>query len=184
MAHIPMELNKIAISETGDAQVIVLRERGGNRVLPIWIGLAEALAIQRKIHGEEPARPMTHDLVVNLITKLGTRLTAVLIDRFIALPSGGTFHAKLMLTRGKETVAVDCRPSDAIALAVRCDAEIQVEEKILNEEGQDVTAIPKGPPREEEESEEIPEEEIPPEADEEEGDEDEEPEDGESDSER
>ncbi len=138
MPVVPVELSKIVISETtGGPQVIVLREQKGTRLVPIWIGMPEALAIHRKIQGEAPPRPMTHDLLADVIERLGAKVTKVLIDEFVATPTGGTFHAKVVLQAEKEPILVDARPSDAVALAVRVGAPIFIEEKILKEEGQD-----------------------------------------------
>lgn len=138
MAAVAVELNKILISETGGSQMIVLKEVEGTRVVPIWIGMPEALAIHRRIQGEAPPRPLTHDLLASVIETLGAKVARVVIDQFVATPSGGTFHAKLVLQRGDETLLVDARPSDAIALAVRSGAPIFIEEEILEEEGQDL----------------------------------------------
>lgn len=137
MATVPVELNKIVISETGGTQVIVLREQKGSRLVPIWIGMPEALAIHRKVQGEAPPRPMTHDLLVDVIEKLGGKVAKIVIDQFVSTPTGGTFHAKIAVQQGNDTVMVDARPSDAVALAIRVDAPIFIEESILKEEGHD-----------------------------------------------
>lgn len=137
MATVPVELNKIVISETGGTQVIVLREQKGQRLVPIWIGMPEALAIHRKVQGEAPPRPMTHDLLVDVIEKLGGKVSKIIIDQFVSTPTGGTFHAKIAVQQGNDVVMVDARPSDAVALAIRVDAPIFIEESILKEEGHD-----------------------------------------------
>ena len=123
-----MELSKIIIDEKSQEQVIVLKEKEGNRLLPIIIGINEALAIRIKLGNMQPPRPLTHDLIKNLLEALGATLDKVLIDKVI----DNTFHAKLFL-RGKEdsTIVVDARPSDSIALAVRTHAPVFVENEIL-----------------------------------------------------
>jgi len=127
---IEMELNKIVIDEKRHDQLIVLKEKGGERVLPIVIGLAEASAIKLKISGFVPPRPLTHDLLHSTIENLEASIDKVIIDKL----EENTFHAKLVLknTSGKTTL-VDARPSDSIALAVRAHAPIFVEDEIVKQ---------------------------------------------------
>ena len=136
MAFVPVELSRIIISEEQESQVIVLKEKGGKRILPVWIGLFEAVAINRRVNGEPVSRPMTHDLMADLMGRLHGTLEQVSIDRYIPGKQGGVFHAKLRVRQGEAVHEVDCRPSDAIALSVRLDAPLAVEERILAEEGQ------------------------------------------------
>lgn len=124
-----MELSKIIIDEKSQEQVIVLKEKQGNRLLPIIIGINEALAIRIKLSNVEPPRPLTHDLMKNLITALGVTLEKVVIDKVI----DNTFHAKLYLKNKDEAIfVVDARPSDSIALAIRTSAPVFVENDILS----------------------------------------------------
>jgi len=125
-----MELNKIVIDEKRHDQLIVLKEKGGERLLPIVIGLAEASAIKLKISGFNPPRPLTHDLMYTTIEYLEATIDRVIIDRL----EESTFHAKLVLktSSGQEKV-IDARPSDSIALAVRAHAPIFVEDTVLKE---------------------------------------------------
>lgn len=127
---IEMELNKIIIDEKRQDQVIVLKEKGGERMLPIVIGLSEAAAIKMKIGGFTPPRPLTHDLFHNTIEQLEASIEKIIIDKL----EDNTFHAKMVIRMnhgtGKITV-VDARPSDSIALAVRSKAPIFVEEEVL-----------------------------------------------------
>ncbi len=123
------ELVKIMITETADPQVIVLKEVGGERAFPILIGISEAIAIDRKIKGYEPARPLTHDLLASVLTGLGGTLDRIEVCSL----QDNTFYAKLIVSRDGEVVEVDSRPSDAIALAVRLNAPIFVAEEVLNE---------------------------------------------------
>ncbi|RLE46456.1 MAG: bifunctional nuclease family protein, partial [Candidatus Methanomethylicota archaeon] len=109
-----------------------LRAEDG-RVLPIYIGLAEALAIHSALKGEIPPRPMTHDLLVDILAKLNTRVEKVIIDELI----DNTFYARLILRQNDTTLEIDARPSDSIAIAVRLSCPIFVEESVLDEAGND-----------------------------------------------
>lgn len=125
---VEMELNKIVIDEKRHDQLIVLKEKNGERVLPIVIGLAEASAIKMKISGFNPPRPLTHDLLHSTIKDLEATVEQIIIDRL----EESTFHAKLVLrTSSGHTKAIDCRPSDSIALAVRAHAPIFVEDEVI-----------------------------------------------------
>ena len=129
---IELILNKIKVDESRNEQVIVLREKGGPRFLPVVIGIAEVNAIKLKLSGIKPPRPLTHDLLVNVIESLKARLDRVLIDRL----ENNTFYAKLFVSidHGNEIV-VDARPSDSVALALRAGVPIFVEEQVLKEAG-------------------------------------------------
>ena len=123
------DLVKIMITETADPQVIVLKETDGERCFPILIGISEAIAIDRKIKGYEPARPLTHDLLASAITSLEGKVERIEVCSL----HDNTFYAKLVIERDGRVVEVDARPSDAIALAVRLDTPIYVAEEVLNE---------------------------------------------------
>ena len=126
---IRVELAKIIIDEKRQDQVIVLKEKKGDRQIPVIIGFMEASSIKIKISGVDVPRPMTHDLLVNVIESLGGRLERVLIDKLV----NNTFHAKLEIkSREGEIKLIDARPSDSIALAVRFKAPIFVTDDILN----------------------------------------------------
>lgn len=125
---VEMELSKIVIDEKRHDQLIVLKEKNGERILPIVIGLPEASAIKLKISGFEPPRPLTHDLLHNTIEHLEASIEKIIIDRL----EENTFHAKIVLrTASGGTKMVDARPSDSIALAVRAKAPIFVEDEII-----------------------------------------------------
>lgn len=126
---VPMQLAKIIIVENGDSQVIVLREREGDRHFPILIGIAEALAIDRGVKGLQTARPMTHDLITSVIKQLDAELEQIVIHEL----RDHTFFAKLILRRDGELIEIDSRPSDAIALGVVEDTPIMVEDDVLRE---------------------------------------------------
>ena len=127
---VEMELNKIVIDEKRHDQLIVLKEKNGERTLPIVIGLAEASAIKLKISGFQPQRPLTHDLLHETIKYLEANFEKIIIDRL----EESTFHAKIVLktSLGVEKV-IDARPSDSIALAVRAQAPIFVEDDIIKQ---------------------------------------------------
>jgi len=125
---IQVELSRIIIDEKRQDQVIVLKEKNGERQVPIVIGFMEASSIKIKISGVDVPRPMTHDLLVNVMEVLGARLERVIIDKLI----NNTFHAKLEIkSKELEIKMIDSRPSDSIALAVRFKAPIFVAEEVL-----------------------------------------------------
>ena len=127
--EVRMDLAQIVICETRDQQLIVLRERNGQRVLPIVIGLTEALAIDRRIKGVQLQRPMTHDLLANVIDAISAELEKIVVNDL----QEHTFYAKLVIRFQGELFEVDSRPSDAIALGVAGDVPLYVEDHILNE---------------------------------------------------
>ena len=127
---IQMEVSKIRIDERRGEQVVVLKERGGNRLLPIIIGISEITAIKMKISGIQPPRPLTHDLLQSTIAQLGATLARIVITKL----EFNTFFAKLILQTKEGAVhEVDARPSDSIAVALRADAPIFVAEEVLNQ---------------------------------------------------
>ena len=127
---IEMELSKIVIDEKRDGQLIVLKEKNGDRILPIVIGLHEASSIKLKLSGFNPPRPLTHDLLYATIISLNAVVERVIIDKL----EENTFHAKLLIrTAGGDERAVDARPSDSIALAVRARVPIYVEDAIVQQ---------------------------------------------------
>jgi bifunctional DNase/RNase len=127
--EVRMDLAQIVICETRDTQIIVLRERDGNRNLPIVIGLTEALAIDRRIKGVQLQRPLTHDLLGNVIESLAGELEKIVINDL----QDHTFYAKLVIRHQGELIEVDSRPSDAIALGVANEIPIYVEDHVLRE---------------------------------------------------
>lgn len=126
---VEMELNKIIIDEKRPDQIIVLKEKDGERHLPIIIGLLEASSIKMELGGIKTPRPLTHDLLKSTIEALGARLEKVVIDKL----ESNTFHAKLFLRFNTDVKIVDSRPSDGIALSVRTKSPIFVEEEVLKQ---------------------------------------------------
>jgi bifunctional DNase/RNase len=118
-----MQLARIIISEISDNQVIYLREIDGERQFPILIGIFEATSIDRRVKaGEKPPRPLTHDVIVQVAQNLGATVDSVVISEL----REHTYYAQLRLRREEEIVEIDCRPSDAIAVAVTFDPPLPI----------------------------------------------------------
>jgi bifunctional DNase/RNase len=160
-------LNKVQVEilglssspSTGGAYALLLKEMFGARRLPIIIGSYEAQAIALEMEGIKPPRPLTHDLLKNMIDNLGATIQEVIVDDL----RENTFFAKIVLEISTLTNEIDARPSDAIALAVRADAPIYVREEVMNtasftpsNEGEDKTAEQDEEDLEQEEGEEKP----------------------------
>lgn len=128
---VQMELHKIIISEMQDQQIIVLREVDGERKFPIVIGNNEAMAIDRRLKGNPTPRPMTHDLLANVIETLGGKMEKIEINDL----QEHTFFAKIHIRQNGRMVQIDSRPSDAIALGIASSLPIFVAEHVLAEVG-------------------------------------------------
>ena len=128
---VEMQLSRIIISEIHDQQIIYLREVEGERQFPIVIGIFEATSIDRRVKGYQTPRPLTHDLIVNVVEQLNGELDSVVISGL----REGTYFAVLRVRRDGELVEIDSRPSDAIAVAVTCNPPlpIYVNEEVLEE---------------------------------------------------
>jgi bifunctional DNase/RNase len=124
-----MELKRIIINEIHDQQYILLHEVDGERAFPIVIGMFEAISIDNRVKGRQWPRPMTHDLICNVIEFLGGDLQDIYINEL----REHTYFAKLRVRKEGELVEVDCRPSDAIAVAVTAKVPIYVAEDVLEE---------------------------------------------------
>ena len=122
-----MELSRIFIREMTDMQIIELTEVDGERTFPIVIGLPEAFAIERRLKGIEIPRPQTHDLLSSVIGQLGGQLKEIIVTDLV----DGTFYARLVIEQDGESVEIDSRPSDAIALGVAENVPIYVDEEVL-----------------------------------------------------
>jgi uncharacterized protein len=132
MAVIEVKINGLAVDAGAKSHVVILKEKEGERVLPIWIGPAEAQAIARELAGQRFPRPLTHDLLATIVEGLKAKVTRVVISDL----RESTFYAHLVIEKDGEVVAIDARPSDSIAVALRCGAEVYVNEKLLNEPGE------------------------------------------------
>lgn len=124
-------IDSIRVSLTNQQRIVMLREVGKERFLPIWIGPFEAEAITISLQEIEVARPQTHDLLIQLLAKLDARLMRVEVVEL----KGDVFYGNLVVEMGGKTYDVDARPSDSIALAVRAHVPILVSSKILDEAG-------------------------------------------------
>jgi len=129
--EVAVELSRIIINEASDQQVIVLKESNGERSMPIVIGIFEVFAIDRRLKGIEPPRPMTHELLEDIIDNLGAKLEKVVISDL----SNHTFFAKIHLSINGHTIEVDSRPSDAIALGAASNVPLFVAEHVLEAAG-------------------------------------------------
>ena len=126
------ELSRIIINEMSDQQVIVLKERTGERSFPIVIGIVEIFAIDRRLKGIAPARPMTHDLLASVIENLGAQIEKIVISDL----RHHVFYARIHLALNGRTIEIDARPSDAIALGVATDAPIYVADHVFDQAAQ------------------------------------------------
>jgi hypothetical protein len=126
--EIEMRIRGLMLDPTTNMPIIVLKDVNSDSVLPIWVGVFEANAIALEIEKIAPPRPMTHDLLKNAITGLGATVERVVVTEL----RNDTFLAAVWATRNGEPIMIDARPSDAIALAMRTDSPIFVEEEVLN----------------------------------------------------
>jgi bifunctional DNase/RNase len=126
---IQMELHKIIISEMQDQQIIMLKEVDGERTFPIVIGSGEAYAIDRRLKGIPTPRPLTHDLLANIIDHLGGEISQIEINDL----ENHTFFARIHIRQNGRTLEVDSRPSDAIALGIATSVPIFVAEHVLDQ---------------------------------------------------
>jgi bifunctional DNase/RNase len=126
-------VSRLGLDSATNSYVVVLQERGGTRLLPIWIGQPEAESIVRHMHSVKNARPLTHDLVRNLILGMRAQLRRVQITRV----EKSTYFAELHIQRDDTLVHIDARPSDSIAIALRLGAPIFAAEELLVEPSED-----------------------------------------------
>src|SRR5262245_13700225 len=122
-----MKVKQLALDPLSNMPMIVLRDEEEKRSLPIWVGLPEANAIALELEKIPTARPMTHDLIKNILESVGARVAKVAVSDL----RENTFYAVIHLRLGTTELTVDSRPSDAIALALRVDAPIFVKEDVL-----------------------------------------------------
>src|SRR6266849_5458248 len=126
--QIEMTIKGLMVDPITNMPIIVLRDKEGQKVLPIWVGIFEANAIALQIENISTPRPMTHDLLRNVIEDLKASVQKVVVCDL----QDNTFYALIYLSLGGQTVAIDARPSDAIALALRTRAPIFVEETVID----------------------------------------------------
>ena len=128
---IEMKVKNLAFDLAKSGAMVFLEEMNGKRVLPIWIGIFEANAIALELRKINTARPMTHDLILNIIRGLGAEATKIVVTEL----KDNTFYATIHITTKKGEVEIDSRPSDAIALALRVDTPIYVVEEVITQAG-------------------------------------------------
>ena len=126
--QIEMTIKGLMVDPITNMPIIILRDKDGQRVLPIWVGIFEANAIALQIENVSTPRPMTHDLLKNVIQDLKARVQKVVVCDL----KDNTFYALIYLNVNSDIVAIDARPSDAIALALRAAAPILVEEEVID----------------------------------------------------
>ncbi len=124
---IPMLIKGLMMDPVTNMPIVVLRDHAGERTLPIWIGMFEAHAVALQLENSHSARPLTHDLLRHMVEALGGTVSEIHITDV----KEGTFFAHVYVTVHGETVAVDARPSDALALALRSRAPVYVAEHVL-----------------------------------------------------
>ena len=128
---IEMTIDSIRMSLMNYQRVVILKEKGGERSLPIWIGPAEADSIALKLQDVQVPRPMTHDLLRSAIEALGTAVNSIVVNDL----QNDTFYARILLIVDGRDMEIDSRPSDAIALAVRVEVPIYADESVLEKAG-------------------------------------------------
>ncbi len=128
---IEVVIDSIRISLISQHRIVMLRDVDGERRLPIWIGPCEAEAITIELQDVEIARPVTHDLLKNVIEEVGGTVSHILINEL----RDQVFYARLFIDVNGEMLEIDCRPSDAIAVAVRAKVPVFVEESVMEEAG-------------------------------------------------
>jgi bifunctional DNase/RNase len=126
---VEVEIDSIRVSLMSQQRIVILKEINSDRYLPIWIGPYEAEAITLSLQDVEVARPLTHDLLRNVLTELGAQVTRINITEL----KDNVFFARIILQVNGQEMAIDSRPSDALALAVRVHVPVYVAEEIMDE---------------------------------------------------
>ena len=160
MKAVEARVNGLILEHKTQQNVVILRETEGERILPIWIGPGEAQAIRRVLADEPFPRPLTHDLLVRVVEGMKARVSRVVIAEL----RENTFYANVIVQTETETLSIDSRPSDAIAVALRAKAPIFVNEQLLQEPpgeeaadegGEEPPDEPEGEPSDEEKAEQL-----------------------------
>src|SRR5258707_1880275 len=125
--EVEMKIRGLMMDPVTNMPIVVLKDVGGNSILPIWVGIYEANAIALEIEKVSTPRPMTHDLIKSLLLGLSTGIRKVVVNDL----KDDTFYALIWLERNGELISIDSRPSDALALALRLDCPIFVEDEVL-----------------------------------------------------
>ncbi|HYN14368.1 MAG TPA: bifunctional nuclease family protein [Terriglobales bacterium] len=127
MPEVEMKIRGLMMDPVTNMPIVILKDANGDSVLPIWVGIYEANAIALEIEKVSTPRPMTHDIIKNLLTGLDTRVHKVVVNEL----REDTFYAVIWLERDGHIISVDSRPSDALAIALRLDCPIFVEDEVL-----------------------------------------------------
>ncbi len=125
--EVEMKIRGLMMDPVTNMPIVILKDTGGSQILPIWVGIYEANAIALEIEKVTTPRPMTHDLIKNVLMGLEARVDKVVVSEL----KEDTFYAVIWLERNGEPISIDSRPSDALALALRLDCPIYVEETVL-----------------------------------------------------
>ena len=128
---IKLQVAGLSLDPVSKSPILVLSTEDNSHILPIWIGSSEAVSISLALQHSEVPRPLTHDLLLNMLEVLGFMVKSAQISRV----DEGVFYALVELTNGKELHALDCRPSDAVALALRVGAPISTTQQVIDEAG-------------------------------------------------
>jgi hypothetical protein len=131
MPLVSVTVHSVGIDPASNTPLVILEEAGGGRALPIWIGSPEALSINLALEGMALERPLTHDLLKSILEGLGATVDRIVITEI----RGSTFFAQIMLRDDGRLLAVDARPSDSIAIALRTKSPIFVDEEVLGRHG-------------------------------------------------
>jgi uncharacterized protein len=126
---IEMVIYGVSFDLVGKQPIVLLKTADGNKFLPIWIGHPEAAAILMKLQGASTPRPMTHDLVTDMLEQLDAQVTRITVTEL----KENTFYASITVSQNGSEIEIDSRPSDAIALAVRAEAPIFANERVIEE---------------------------------------------------
>ena len=128
---VPVRVKGVYIAESAGSSPapVVLLEDDMSRIVPIFVGLSEAISIYHALAGELSPRPMTHDLFISVLENLNASIKKVLIDDL----DGGIYYARLSIKKNSEESEIDARPSDCLALALRAKAPIEIQEKVVSE---------------------------------------------------
>ena len=131
---VPCTVESVRVHVLTGQHVVLLQPQDSERLVPIWIGADQAHSIATRIAGIPSDRPLTHDLMMSILVALGAEVTRVVVKDLVTDPAGqgGVFHGSIFLQIGQREVEIDSRASDAIALAVRCDARILVAENVVD----------------------------------------------------
>jgi bifunctional DNase/RNase len=133
--EVEMRIRGLMMDPAANTPIIILKDVNGDSMLPIWVGAFEANAIAVEIEKLSTQRPMTHDLLKNIVWELGASVRRIVITDLV----DNTFYAIIEMTRDGEVIAIDARPSDAIALALRVDCPIYVNQEVIKNSSAAVT---------------------------------------------